>query len=39
MVDLSNSNLVKNADGLLATKPVDQDVQWVGDNGKCVPEN
>ena len=39
MVDLSNSNLVKNVDGLLATKPVDQDVQWVGDNGKCVPEN
>ena len=27
MVDLSNSNLLKNAGGLLATKPMDQDVQ------------
>ena len=29
----------KNADGLLATKPMDQDVQWVGETGKLVPEN
>ena len=39
MVDLSNSNLLKNADGFLATKSIDQDVQWVGDTGKRVPEN
>ena len=38
MVDLSNSNLLKNADGLLATKSMDQDVQWIGDTGKRVPE-
>ena len=30
MVDLSNSNHLKNADGLLAKKPMDQDLQWVG---------
>ena len=39
MVDLSNSNLLKNADGLLATKPMDQDVLWVGDTEKRVQEN
>ena len=39
IVVLSNSNLLKNADGLLATKPLDQDVQWVGDMGKRIPEN
>ena len=39
MVDLSNSNLLKNADGSLATKPMDQDIQWVEETGKRVPEN
>ena len=39
MVDLSNSNLLKNADGLLATKLMDQNVLWVGESGKCVLEN
>ena len=39
MVDLSNSNLLKNADGFLATKPMDQDVLRVGETGKRVPEN
>ena len=39
MVDLSNSNPLKNADGLLATKPMDQDVQWVGDTRRGVSEN
>ena len=33
MVDLSNSNLLKNTDGLLATKPMVQDVLWVTDTG------
>ena len=38
IVDLSNSNLQKNADGLLATRPHrNQDILWVG--GKRVPEN
>ena len=39
VVDLSNSNLQKNADELLATKPHNKDILWVGDSGKCVPEN
>ena len=38
IVDLSNSNLQKNADGLLATKPhINKDILWVG--GKRVPED
>ena len=39
VVDLSNSNLQKNADELLATKPHNKDILWVGDSRKCVPEN
>ena len=38
IVDLSNSNLQKNADGLLATKPHrNEDILLVG--GKRVPED
>ena len=38
IVDLSNSNLQKNADGLLVTKPHrNEDILWVG--GKQVPED
>ena len=38
IVDLSNSNLHKNADGLLATKShTNEDILWVG--GKRVPED
>ena len=36
IVDLSNSNLLKNADSFLATKLMDRDVQWVGDTGKRI---
>ena len=36
--DLSNSNLVKNADGLLATRPINKNTEWVGESGR-VPEN
>ena len=37
IVDLSNSNLQKYADGFLATKPhKNEDILWVG--GKCLPE-
>ena len=39
VVDLSNSNLQKNADGLLASKPHNKDILWVGYGGKRVPEN
>ena len=38
IADLSNSNLQKNADGLLANKPHrNEDIFWVG--GKRVPED
>ena len=38
IADLSNSNLQKNADGLLATRTHrNQDILWVG--GKRVPED
>ena len=39
-IDLFNSNLQKNADGLLATKPHrNEDILWIGEKGKHVPEN
>ena len=35
---MSNSNLHKNADGLLVTKPhINEDILWVG--GERVPED
>ena len=40
VVDLSNSNLPKNADGLLSTKPhKNEDILWVGESSKHIPEN
>ena len=39
VVDLSNSNLVKNADGLLATRPISKNIEWVGESRQRVPEN
>ena len=39
VADLSYSNLQKNANGLLATKPHIKDILWIGDSGKRVPEN
>ena len=38
-VDLSNSNLVKNANGLLATRPINKNIEWVDESGQRVPEN
>ena len=39
IVDLSSFNLQKNSDGLLATRPHNKDILWVGDSGKGIPEN
>lgn len=40
VVDLSNANMIRNADGLIMSKKsIDQDVEWVGETGKPVPEN
>ena len=39
VVDLSNANLVKNADGIPATRPTNKNIQWVGETGQRVSEN
>ena len=39
VVGLSNSHLVKNADGLLATRPINKNIEWVGESGQRVHEN
>ena len=36
---MSNANIIKNADGLMSTKSINQDVEWVRETGKHVPEN
>ena len=38
-IELSNANLIKNADGLLAKKSVEWKVEWVGANKKRFPDN
>ena len=39
VVNMSNSNIIKNANELLATRPTNQNIEWVGKTGKRVPEN
>ena len=39
VTELSNANLVKNADGLIAKKSVQQDVEWIGADKKKLPDN
>ena len=39
VVDLSNANIVKNADGLLAKRTVEQEVEWIGKDKKRLPDN
>ena len=39
VVDLSNSDLQKNADGRLTTKPHHKDILCVQDSGKRIPAN
>ena len=39
VLDLFNANLIKNADGLLSKRSVEQDVEWVGETGKRLPDN
>ena len=39
VIELSNANLVKNADGLIAKKSVQQDVEWIGADKKKLPDN
>ena len=39
VIDFSNANIIKNADGLLAKKTVQQDVEWVRKDKKRLPDN
>ena len=39
IIDISNSNLIKNTDGLLSTRSVDEEVEWVGKDKKGLPDN
>ena len=39
IIELSNANLKKNADGLLAKMPVDENIEWVGKDRKQLPDN
>ena len=39
VMQISNINIVKNADGLLNKKPTDSDVEWIGKTKKILPEN
>ena len=39
MVDISNSNLVKNVGGLLFKRTGDEDVEWIGPHKKRLPDN
>ena len=39
MTELSNANLVKNADGLLYKRSADTDIERVGPEKKRLPEN
>ena len=39
ITDLSNSNLIRNANGLLSKKLPDADVEWVGKLKKRLPDN
>ena len=34
VVDLLNANVIKNSNGLLVTRPVNPNIQWVGKIGK-----
>ena len=39
IVDISNANLVKNANGLFLKKNVDVEVECVGKNKRRLPDN
>ena len=39
VVDLSNSNLIKNTDGLLPKRTVEHEDEWIRKEKKRVPDN
>ena len=38
IMQISNSNLVENVDGRLSKRNVDEEVEWIGDDKKRLPE-
>ena len=38
IIDISNANLVKNVEGLLSRKNINE-VEWIGKDKKCLPDN
>ena len=39
VVDLSNLNVIKNTNGLLAKRTVEHEVEWIGKDKKRLPDN
>ena len=39
IIDISNANLVKNADWVLSNRNVNEEVEWVGKDKKRLPDN
>ena len=39
ITEISNCNLLKNADGILHSKPADTEIEWVGKNKSRIPQN
>ena len=37
MNDISNSNLTRNADGVLSCREIDTPVDWIGENSQHIP--
>ena len=37
MNDISNSNLTRNADGVLSRREIDISVDWIGENSQRIP--
>ena len=38
IIDISNANLIKNADGLLSKLSVNEEVEWVSKDKKRLPD-
>ena len=39
IVDISNSSVVKNADGLLSKRPTEMEMEWIGKSKIRLPNN
>ena len=39
ITDISNANFIKNADGLLSRRNVNEEVEWISKDKKRLPDN